>query len=65
MAVAFGVFAQIVGALTWECGWHFSPLWLDLALDRLWDWRDPEVLRCTQVLVKEGPKAPQFGVFAH
>jgi hypothetical protein len=65
VAVAFGVFAQIVGALTWECGWHVTPRWLDLALDRLWDWRDPEVLRCAQVLVKEGPKPPQFGPLTH
>jgi hypothetical protein len=64
VAVVFGVFAQIVGALTWECGWHHSPLWLDRALDRLWDWRDPEVLRCSQVLVTQGPKAPEFGPFA-
>jgi hypothetical protein len=63
--VAFGVYAQVVGALTWECGWHFAPDWIDLKLDRLWDWRDPEVLRCTQVLVEEGPKAPQFGPFSH
>jgi type IV secretory pathway VirB3-like protein len=64
-AVAFGIFAQVVGSLTWECGWHITPRWLDLALDRLWDWRDPEILRCTQVLVGQGPKAPQFGPFAH
>jgi hypothetical protein len=65
VAVAFGIFAQVVGSLTWECGWHITPRWLDLSLDRLWDWRDPEVLRCTEVLVEDGPKAPQFGPFAH
>ncbi|HMJ14293.1 MAG TPA: glycosyltransferase family 39 protein [Polyangiaceae bacterium] len=57
----FGVLVQAVGLLNWECGWHYFPKWLEFAPERLWDWRDPEILRCTRALIRVGPQEPTFG----
>jgi len=61
----FGVFVQVVGVLTWECGWHISPKWLDFAPERLWDWHDPEIARCSKALFSSGPRSPDIGPFGH
>ncbi|HVU05866.1 MAG TPA: glycosyltransferase family 39 protein [Polyangiaceae bacterium] len=63
-ASAFSVAVQFVGAFTWECGWHTEPYWVDFRPDRLWDVHDPEILRCANVLVEKGARAPEFGPFA-
>jgi hypothetical protein len=63
-AGAFGVFVQVIGASVWECGWHVSPAWIDFAPERLWDARDPEILRCARVLTESGPKRAEFGPWA-
>jgi hypothetical protein len=60
----FGIAVETLGAFTWECGWHHAPSWLDFDLGRVWDYRDPEILRCARVLVTDGPKAPEFGPLA-
>lgn len=60
-----GVSIQLVGALTWPCGWHASPTWIDFDLRRLWDFEDPEIDRCLRQLASEGPKSPDLlGAFA-
>jgi hypothetical protein len=60
----FGVFVQVVGALTWPCGWHSSPTWVDFDLDRLYDWKDPEIDRCIRKLASTGPTPPEWGPLA-
>jgi len=64
-AAGFGVLVQALGAFTWECGWHLFPGWLDYRPDRIWDFRDPEIARCAEVLAEKGPRPPEFGPFAH
>lgn len=61
---AVGIFVQLIGAATWECGWHATPTWVDFDLGRLWNLRDPEILRCARVLAEDGPKRPEFGPLA-
>jgi hypothetical protein len=61
---SYGVLVQALGSITWECGWHHSPGWIDYRLERLWDYRDPEILRCAEVLAEEGPRRPDIGPFA-
>ncbi len=65
VAAGFGVLVQALGAFTWECGWHLFPAWLDYRPDRLWDFRDPEIMRCATVLAEKGPRPAEFGPFAH
>jgi hypothetical protein len=60
----FGMAVQALGAFTWECGWHHAPSWLDFDLGRLWNYRDPEIARCAEVLLTKGPKTPEFGPLA-
>ncbi len=63
-AASAGILIEAIGAFTWECGWSTSPVWLDMKPERAWDFRDPEILRCTELLLKTGPKRPEFGPFA-
>ncbi|HEX4337281.1 MAG TPA: hypothetical protein VH062_15300 [Polyangiaceae bacterium] len=63
-AALFGIAVEAVGAFTWECGWHLFPAWLDYRPDRLWDYRDPEIVRCAKLLAEKGPRRPEFGPFA-
>jgi len=65
MALAtVSIAVQALGAVTWECGWHIAPYWLDYRPDRLWDFRDPEILRCLDQLEQTGPQRMEFGPFA-
>jgi hypothetical protein len=59
-----GIAVEALGAVTWECGWHVRPAWLDFRPERVWDYGDPEVLRCAHLLRDKGPKRPEFGLFA-
>ena len=60
----FGIGVQALGAATWECGWHYTPGWVHYGLERLWDYKDPEILRCARVFVEQGPKPADFGPLA-
>lgn len=53
----FSVFIQIIGVFFYPCGWYGSPvpLILDNEYLRVWDWRDPEFMRC----LLSGPVAPE------
>ena len=53
---ALGVGVQIVGAFFTPCHWHDKPLQVDRHPSRLWDWRDPQLLRC----LEKGPRALEF-----
>jgi hypothetical protein len=58
---SYGIAVQALGAFTWECGWHTTPDWLDFHIDRVWDYRDTEIERCTDVLFTTGVKSAEFG----
>ena len=38
--------------------WDSAPRDVDIAHDRLWDWRDPQLVR----LLRNGPRSPGFGI---
>jgi hypothetical protein len=66
LRVAFAVLALVsvgiqgIGVLCYpsprDVDWNTSPRDVDLAHDRLWDWRDPQLLR----LLRHGPRLPSF-----
>jgi hypothetical protein len=57
-AFALSVGVQAVGAFFYpsprEVEWNTSPVDVDRAHGRLWDWRDPQLLR----LLRNGPAPP-------
>jgi hypothetical protein len=59
-AFAGSVAVEVVGAFHFpsprEVEWNTSPRNVDQAHDRLWDWRDPQLLR----LLRNGPAPPGF-----
>jgi hypothetical protein len=54
--VALGFAVQVIGAFTTPCGWHDDPVVVDRNPSRLWDWRDPQLLRC----LRAGPRQFEF-----
>lgn len=58
---AASVAVQAIGAFYYpsprEVDWDKTPRDVDVAHDRLWDWRDPQILR----LLRNGPRPPGFG----
>ncbi len=56
VSVAFAFAVQLVGAFTTPCGWHDDPVSADREPARLWDWRDPQILRCARA----GPRPFEF-----
>jgi hypothetical protein len=58
---AVSVAVQAIGAFDYpsprEVDWDKTPRDVDVAHERLWDWRDPQLLR----LLRNGPRAPGFG----
>jgi hypothetical protein len=49
---AFAIAVQCLGAFCYPSSWNRSPVNVDQAHERLWDWRDTELTRCW----REGPK---------
>ena len=49
---AFAIGVQLLGAFCYPSTWNRSPVNVDQAHERLWDWRDTELTRCWN----EGPK---------
>jgi len=45
-SVVFSVCIQIIGAFFYPCGWYDTPVKASIHQERLWDWKDPEFLRC-------------------
>jgi hypothetical protein len=60
LAFAVSVAVEIVGAFYFpsrrDVEWNISPKDVDFAHERLWDWRDPQVLR----LIRNGPTSGGF-----
>jgi hypothetical protein len=54
MAIACSVALQGIGAFYYPSSWNSDPVTVDLAHERLWDWRDTEIGRC----LAEGPHWP-------
>ena len=52
--IIFSVFVQVVGAFYYPSSWNGHPVSVDLAPERVWDFKDTQILRC----VKEGPHIP-------
>ncbi len=53
-AIAVAVAIQVIGAFYYPSSWNEMPGTVDLAHERLWDWRDSELTRC----LAEGPQWP-------
>jgi hypothetical protein len=51
VACSWSVGVQAVGAVCYPSTWNMEPANVDVAHERLWDWRDTEVSRC----LTEGP----------
>lgn len=49
-----------IGAFFAPCGWADEPASVDTHPERLWDWRDPEILRCAKFAVYNGFKSPEI-----
>ena len=56
VCIAFSFAVQVIGAFYTPCGWHEEPVPIDLDESRLWDWRDPQLLRC----LRAGPRPFEF-----
>jgi hypothetical protein len=60
LAFAVSVLVEVVGAFYFPSpravDWDTSPQDVDFAHERLWDWRDSQLLR----LVRNGPARPGF-----
>lgn len=50
-ACVWSVAVQVIGAVCYPSTWNQVPANVDFARERLWDWRDTELLRC----LSEGP----------
>jgi len=59
-AVAVSIGIQSIGAFYFPCGWDTLPRSVHAAPERLWDWRDPEILRCIQQGQRRGTQAFEF-----
>lgn len=49
-----------IGAFFAPCGWADEPTSIDNYPERLWSWRDPEIIRCAKFGVYNGPKSPEI-----
>ena len=60
VAFILSVLVEVVGAFHFpssrDVDWNTSPKDVDFAHERLWDWRDPQLLR----LLRNGPVSPGF-----
>jgi hypothetical protein len=52
LAILWSVAVQAVGAFCYPSSWNLSPANVDRHHERLWDWRDSEIVRC----LREGRK---------
>jgi len=60
-ALAWSVLVAATGAFCYpNDAWNTSPAEIDTHHDRLWDWRDPQILRCWQ----RGLSPQNFSLFA-
>jgi len=59
VAIAVSIGLQAIGALCYPSSWNSVPVTVDLAHERLWDWRDSEISRC----LEEGPVWPASYAF--
>jgi hypothetical protein len=44
--IVFSITVQVIGAFCYPSTWNGQPRPVDLNHERLWDWRDTELLRC-------------------
>jgi hypothetical protein len=57
LAIAFAIFVQVIGAFFYPNGdWNDKPVSVDIAPQRVWDWRDPQLLRT----LRAGPAHTKF-----
>lgn len=56
LLVIFSVFVQMVGAFCYPSSWNGHPVSIDFAPERVWDFKDSQLLRC----IKEGPHIPRI-----
>lgn len=49
-----------IGAFFAPCGWADTPTLVDRNTERLWDWRDPEILRCVKFAMYNGFQPPEM-----
>jgi MFS family permease len=64
--LASGVLSIVIhgiGAFFAPCGWELTPVPNDLKLERHWDWRDTEIMRCGNSGLTKGFKPPEILLF--
>lgn len=49
-----------LGAFFAPCGWADTPTLVDRNTERLWDWRDPEIVRCVKFAMYNGFQPPEI-----
>jgi hypothetical protein len=45
-ALAWSLWVQQLGENTYPCNWNHTPVLVDRAPQRVWDWRDSQIARC-------------------
>ena len=56
VTISFSIAVQIVGAFCYPSTWNALPRSVDLNHERLWDWRDTELLRCLIESLQRPPR---------
>jgi thiol:disulfide interchange protein len=51
---------QAIGAFCYPSTWGKQPVDIDVAHERLWDWRDSDLTRCLRECPKRWPPKPGF-----
>jgi hypothetical protein len=57
VALLWSLGVQQLGALTYPCDWNATPIPIDRAPARLWDWRDSQLARCATRWLDREPVA--------
>jgi hypothetical protein len=56
LVILLAIGVQALGAWCYPSGWNLHPANVDLHHERLWDWRDTELLRCLLDLLTPGTR---------
>jgi hypothetical protein len=62
-ALVWSMWVQQLGAKTYPCNWNHTPVLIDRAPSRVWDWRDSQIARCAgwshaRAAVRPGVSSP-------
>jgi hypothetical protein len=54
VALTWSVGVQALGAARYPCGWNTSPVHINRAPERAWDWGDTQIARCAAAPARDG-----------